>query len=250
MIPKVVAFDLDGTLSVSKSPVEASMGELIAKLLEKTEVAIISGGKYGQFETQLFPALPPHERLDRLFLFPTSGAMCFRSVGGRWEKIYDHSFSPEERDHVMTVLKTSMEETGFAEAPTPVWGERIEDRGAQITFSALGQEAPPEAKAGWDTDKAKRTPLAAALTARLPGFSIRMNAATSIDITRKGITKAYAVRQLAEITGIPIADMLYIGDALFPGGNDEIVKETSIPTRQVQDPTETTALIEALLAAA
>jgi hypothetical protein len=42
--------------------------------------------------------------------------------------------------------------------------------------------------------------------------------------------------------------MLYIGDALFPGGNDEVVKETGIETRQTSGPEETARIIRELLA--
>ncbi len=70
---------------------------------------------------------------------------------------------------------------------------------------------------------------------------------TSIDVTRRGLTKAYGVRKLSEHLDIPISNMLYIGDALFPGGNDEVVKETSIETRATSSPEETARIIEEVL---
>lgn len=248
MTPNVIAFDLDKTLAVSKSPVTSDMGVLIARLLEVRTVAVVSGGKYGQFEKQLFPALPEGAKLENLYLFPTSGGYCYHYENGTWALLDDNSLTSEEKAVVLKALEEAMAETGFTEPPAEVWGERTEDRGAQITFSALGQEAPPDAKEAWDPDKTKRRPLYDSLVRRLPNFKVRMNASTTIDITRLGITKAYAIRKLSELTGVPVSDMLYIGDALFPGGNDEVVKETGVPTKETSGPSETAEIIEELLA--
>ena len=161
--------------------------------------------------------------------------------------MYNNALTPEERSQVLGALAESLKETGLDEPPQQLWGEQIEDRGSQITWSALGQQAPVEIKTAWDQDRKKRMPLQAALLKRIPNFSVRANATSSIDITRTGITKAYGVRQLSEILHIPISDMLYVGDALFPGGNDEIVKESGIATQQVSGPAETAEVIEKIL---
>lgn len=246
--PAATIFDLDGTLASSKSPITGVMGGHIAQLLERMPVAIMSGGAYHQFEAQLLPGLPADARLERLTLFPTSSAQAFRYKEGAWVPLYDHAFTDQEREEVLAALTAALKETGLDTPPTTVWGERVEDRGAQITFSGLGQKAPIEEKEAWDPDLSIRRPLAEALHRRLPNLSIRMNATTSIDITREGMTKAYGVRQYSEKTGIPISSMLYVGDALFDGGNDAIVKETGIPTRSVAGPDETLNVIEELIA--
>jgi len=247
MLPPVIAFDLDSTLAISKSPMTFDMGVLLARLLETRTVAIMSGGKYGQFEKQVLNALPEGAKLENLYLFPVCAGYCYHYENGAWTLIDDNSFTEEEKATVLEALEEAMAETGFTEPPEQVWGERIEDRGALIAFSGLGQEAPPDVKKAWDPDKTKRRPLAEALIRRLPGFEVKMNAMTTIDITRKGITKAYGLRKLSELTNVPTSDMLYIGDALFPGGNDEVVKETGVPTRETTGPQETAKIIEELL---
>jgi phosphomannomutase len=245
--PQLIAFDLDGTLAESKRSITAEMGAVLEKLLQHKLVAVMSGAAFHQFEKQFLPAIPRDARLDHLYLFPTNAAQCWIFAEGMWEPEYDHAFTDTERAKIMHALKISMIETGFEELPEHVWGERIEDRGAQITFSALGQEAPIEEKKKYDPTREKRRPLYEALLARLPDFSIGLNAATSIDITRKGITKAFGIRELSRITDIPIAEMLYIGDALGPGGNDSVVIETGVPTREVKDVHETLALIKSMV---
>ncbi len=245
---KALIFDLDGTLAESKSPMTAEMGATLARLLERMPVAVMSGGSYAQFQKQMLVALPPNANLANLYLFPTSAAQCYTWKDGAWQFLYNNPFTPEEKSKVLEALAESLRETGLDVPPPQLWGEQTEDRGTQITWSALGQQAPIEMKRAWDPDRKKRAPLQAALLARLPEFSVRVNATNSIDITRAGMTKAYGVRKFSEMLALPIPDMVYVGDALFPGGNDEIVKETGIPTRQISGPAETAEVIEETLA--
>lgn len=246
-LPLVVAFDLDNTLAVSKSQMTPEMGALLSRLLARTKVAIMSGGAYHQFQKQVLTALPPETNLHNLYLFPVCAGYCYNFIDTEWKLVDDNSLTDEEKQKIFTALDEAMAETGFSEPPAQLWGERIEDRGALIAFSGLGQQAPVEEKKKWDPDMSKRRPLAEALIRRLPEFEVKMNATTTIDITRRGITKAYGVRTLSKLTGIPVSEMLYVGDALFPGGNDEVVVPTGIPTRPVANPEETAAVITELI---
>ncbi|HUY05352.1 MAG TPA: HAD-IIB family hydrolase [Candidatus Paceibacterota bacterium] len=249
-MPHALIFDLDGTLAESKSPMTAEMGAVLARLMLAMPVAVMSGGSYAQFQKQMLGGMPANADLKNLYLFPTSAAQCYTWKDGSWQLLYSNPFTPEEKSLVLRALSESLHETGLDVPPPQLWGEQTEDRGAQITWSALGQEAPIAEKKAWDPDRKKREPLQAALLARLPGFSVRVNATNSIDITRAGMTKAYGVRKFSEMLGLPIPDMLYVGDALFPGGNDEIVKEAGVPTRQVTGPAETARAIEEILSGA
>ena len=245
--PRLVAFDLDGTLAESKQRMSSDMGEMLSRLLKKMPIAVMSGAGWPQFEKQFFPALPMESNLSNLYIFPDNAAQCFVYRGGGWKPQYDNAFTPAEREHVLKALDEALFETGMHDVPIRVWGQRIEDRGAEIVFSGLGQEAPTEEKRKWDPTREKRKPLYDALIKKLPEFAIGLNAMTSIDITRKGITKAYGIKRLSELAGIAIAQMLYVGDALEEGGNDAVVKETGVQTHQVFGPEETAGLITSLL---
>ena len=240
-------FDLDGTLTESKAALTSEMGIVLARLLEQMPVAIMSGGSYGQFQKQLLANMPLDARYENLYLFPTSAAQCYQWRDSAWTLAYDNPLTDDEKARILAALDESLREVHL-EQPLQLWGAQIEDRGSQITWSALGQEAPYDVKKTWDPDMQKRAPLRSALIKRLPRFSIRVNATSSIDITHTGINKAYGVQKLSELLDIPIADLLYVGDALFPGGNDEIVKETGIPTEQVAGPADTARAIARVLA--
>lgn len=248
-IPRLIAFDLDGTLTESKQRMSAAMGDLLAQLLQRMPVAVMSGGSWRQFQNQFLVGFPPEAPLDKLYLFPTSAAMCLVHRGDRWLPQYDKSFSPEEKKKIMDAFSAAFAEIHFVQ-PDKTWGPQFEDRDAQITFSALGQQAPLMEKESWDPTRAKRLPLAEVLKRRLPNLSIGVNAMTSIDVTAHGVNKAYGIHRLSELTGIDIEDMLYVGDALEEGGNDAVVLETGISTHAVFGPEETAALIEGLLARA
>lgn len=244
-VPRAMVFDLDGTLAESKQRVEADMGVLLCELLAHIPVAVMSGAGFPQFERQFFPAMPPEANLERLYIFPDNAAQCFVYRIGSWHAQYDNAFTPQEREHILKALDEALKETGLREVPVRIWGQQVEDRGAEIVFSALGQEAPPDEKKKWAKEHSEtRKALRDALAKRLPEFSEGANGSTSVDITRKGITKAYGVQRLAELAGIAIAEMLYVGDALEEGGNDSVVISTGIKTHAVFGPEETAALIK------
>ena len=242
---ELVAFDLDGTLAESKQPLQEPMGEALANLLDVAHVAVISGGDWPQFEKQVASRLPERADRTKLWLMPTTGTKLYR-FDGEWRAVYAELFEDDEKQKILKAFDESLEATGFV--PEKTWGERIEDRGSQITFSALGQEAPIDAKHSWDPDFAKRKVIQADLQKRLPGLSINMGGATSIDITQEGVDKAYGLKKLRDESGIPLDAMMFIGDAIFPGGNDYPAKELGLDTVRVRDPEETISVITAIVA--
>ncbi|OMP85178.1 Phosphomannomutase 2 [Diplodia seriata] len=242
----LVAFDLDGTLAESKQPLQDSMGTALSSLLSVAHVAIISGGDWAQFEAQVASRLPPSADLSKLWLLPTTGTKLYTYSGSAWRSVYAELFSDAQRAAIVAAFEQSLAATGFA--PQQTWGARIEDRGSQITFSALGQRAPVRAKEAWDPDFAKRRVIQRDLRERLPGLSINMGGATSIDVTREGVDKAYGLKKLRDASGVPLERMMFIGDAIFPGGNDYPAKELGLETVRVKDPDGTLAAIAAIVA--
>jgi HAD superfamily hydrolase (TIGR01484 family) len=243
---QLVAFDLDGTLAESKQPLEPEMGEALADLLGVADVAVISGGDWPQFDKQVASRLPARADRARLWLMPTTGTKLYTHSVHGWQPVYTELFEEGQKRDILDAFDAALVATGFV--PEEVWGERIEDRGSQITFSALGQQAPIHAKEIWDPDFAKRKIIQADLCRRLPGLSINMGGATSIDITREGVDKGYGLAKLRDASGIALDDMLFIGDAIFPGGNDYPALELGLDTVRVRDPQETLSVIAAIVA--
>ena len=243
---QLVAFDLDGTLAESKQPLEDTMAEALAELLAVAHVAVISGGDWPQFQKQVASRLPAHVDLSKLWLMPTTGTKLYTYRGDQWQATYAELFTEEKKKDILDTFETVLKATGLI--PEKTWGDRIEDRGSQITFSALGQQAPVSEKEHWDPDFAKRKVIQAELRTRLPDLSINMGGATSIDITKSGVDKAYGLKKLRDISKIPLEEMLFIGDAIFPGGNDYPAKELGLETVRVKDPSGTLAAIAGIVA--
>lgn len=256
---RLVAFDLDDTLAESKSPLEPAMGRLLAQLLSVVPVAVISGGQFGQFESQLLAGLEAASSAQqaafgfgRLHLLPTCGTRYYRWHDAEWQQEYAEDLSPEARAEALAVLEQEARRLGYWEpdnANSTVWGDVLEDRGTQITFSALGQAAPVEAKRAWDPTGVRKSRLRDAVAPLLPDLEVRSGGSTSIDITRKGIDKAYGMSRLAELSGIPIEHTVFVGDRLDPDGNDYPVLRLGIRSVAVDGPADTERLIAEFLAA-
>ena len=242
---KLVVFDLDGTLAPSKSSLDAEMASLLHDLLSVTKVAVISGGAWLQFERQVLSHLPQDERLAKLSILPTCGTQFFQ-YSGQWKRLYAEDFTADEKEKIVASLNKAVGTAGFPVEKT--WGETIEDRGSQITYSALGQQAPLEEKTKWDSDFAKRKMIKVVLDTLIPEYSVRLGGATSIDVTKPGIDKAYGIKKLRDILGISLKEMIYVGDALFVGGNDYPAEQAGVISIPVRGPNETKRVIEAIIA--
>jgi len=242
---KLIVFDLDGTLADSKSSIDAEMKKLLIDLLGIVRVAVISGGDWQQFERQMLSHFPKDKCLNNLSLLPTCGTK-FYQFKDDWKKIYSEDFTAAQKKKIIDSLTKVIAASDFKIPKT--WGETIEDRGSQITFSALGQQAPLEEKRKWDPDFAKRKRMKTILDKLIPEFYVRAGGTTSVDITKPGIDKGYGIKKLSDIFNIAIADMIFVGDALFPDGNDYPAKQAGALSIAVKDTHETKLVIEVLIA--
>ncbi|MFT4210688.1 MAG: HAD-IIB family hydrolase [Microbacterium sp.] len=247
--PKLVAFDLDDTLAPSKQALDPRMAQLLLDLAARVEVAIISGGQLAQFRTQVVEQLPVADAatLSSFHLLPTCGTQYYRVDGDGIRTVYAHSLTDDEKSRALAAVEEEARRLGLWEEQT--WGPILEDRGSQITFSALGQQAPLEAKTAWDPTGAKKNALREAVAARIPDLEVRSGGSTSVDITHRGIDKAYGMRQLAEQTGLDLDEMLFVGDRLDPDGNDYPVLALGVRCQAVAGWEDTADFLDALIPA-
>ena len=195
-------------------------------------------------------SLPGRETTDaatraRFHLMPTCGTQYYRLRDDGVETVYAHALTEDEKSRALTAVEDEARRLGLWEAQT--WGDILEDRGSQITFSALGQTAPLEAKVAWDPTGEKKNALRDAVAARIPDLEVRSGGSTSVDITHRGIDKAYGMRQLADVTGIPLDDMLFVGDRLDEHGNDYPVLAMGVACQAVDGWEDTAAFLTDLI---
>jgi phosphomannomutase len=245
---KIIVFDLDGTLAESKQALDSEMSDLLSQLLYVKKVGIVSGGGFQQLQTQVISKLPfDAEKFKNLYIFPTKGAKMYLFNGTEWTQVYEKALTQDEKNSIREAFEKIMQSGQIAFLPKEHYGDVLEDRETQFTFSALGQNAPVELKKTWDPDASKRQEIERLLKVYLPDYEIAIGGSTSIDITKKGIDKAFALEQLCKDGNFTIADILYIGDALFVGGNDYAVIRTGVDTIAVKDYNETKDIIRKII---
>ena len=248
---KLIIFDLDNTLTKSKETIDEEMSELFFKLLKEKKVAVISGGSMAQMEKELIFLLKIDSNFSNLHIFPTDGTAYFAwSIkNGKWEMIYQEAMSGKDKIKIIDAFSKVLKEIDFYTkyAREDDWGELIEDRVSSITFSALGQNAPLNIKEKWVCDQKKRLEIKKMLEKVIPEFEIGVAGTTSIDVTAKGQNKAYGIEKMVEYLKVPKNEMIFIGDSLFAGGNDNPVINTGVNAISVKNPEETKDLIKKII---
>ncbi|BBM16976.1 hydrolase [Enterococcus avium] len=259
---KLIVFDQDDTINITKLPIDSEMALLIRSLLERFKVCIISGTNWEVMKINDVNTLKNMGPInwDNYMIMPTTGTQFWRYVGDKNEilldgQIIDDGFKREyayfltskQINKIFSIIEKASRSLGYwCEEPS---GEIIENRGSQVTFSALGQWATPEEKHSWDPDMKKRKAIVSLIEPELVdlGLKIGIGGATSIDITLPGIDKAYGMERLMEQTGLEKEDILFIGDKLQPGGNDYPVKEIGIDTIEVSNAENTKWILRGIL---
>lgn len=242
---KLIAFDLDDTLSPAKNPADSEMIGLLSQLLEKYKVAIITWWKFETIDYQIISQIENKEVLNNLFIFPTIWTRMYYYENWDWKLRYSHDLDDVEVEKISLVLGKAIADLNLQ--PDQVWWEIVENRWSQVTYSALWQQAPLEVKRIWDPDKKIRQEIYNYIKNDLDGFTVWIAWTTSIDITKKGLDKAYGIDMMIENLHVKKEEILFMWDALFPGGNDFPVMEAWVTCRQVTNPEDTKKIIIELL---
>jgi HAD superfamily hydrolase (TIGR01484 family) len=228
---KVLAFDLDGTLAESKQAIPKKIANELNRLLDSYTVAIITGGTLQQVQKQVVQFLDNPTGLE---VFSCSGSTYHIYGVNGVEEIYEHKIKDADRWEIQSQIETAARKLGHWQEVTH--GNAFEYRGSQLTWSAMGQLAAVEVKAGFDPDGSKRKAIISELN--LVGFDVRLGGSTSIDVTLAGYDKAYAIEVLGK-SGFKLDDIIYFGDQFGPGGNDLPVRRTGVLCYQVKNWGET-----------
>lgn len=249
---KVLAFDVDQTLNIAKTPIPPEMAAVLSECLDHFYICPISGQKFEQFLIQIVDPIIAYAptcaaKLENLRLFVAQGTQYYRyqPTGdtydpANWQQVYNYPLKDEDVVKITTVLEQSARELGFWEADKLQPGDQIiENRLSQVTFSALGQTAGTEAKYAWDSDLRKRQAIVAKCREKLPDFLYEIGGTTSINVAAPGMNKEFGMTHLLEELHVDKSDVLYFGDMTQPGGNDYPVVAMGIDTITVRSHEDT-----------
>ena len=251
---KVLAFDIDQTLNVAKTPIPTEIAELLVRCLDHFEICPISGQKFEQFIIQIVDELKKvnvtEAQLSRLHLFVAQGTQYYRYSFEKhdWEQVYNYPLKSEDVARITTTLETVARELGYWEEDQLAAGDEIiENRLSQVTFSALGQKAGTEAKYAWDPDHKKRTAIVRRCRELLPDFLYEIGGTTSINVATPGMNKEFGMTHLLEELKVQKSDVLYFGDMTEPGGNDYPVVQMGFETITVRSHEDTAYALRGIL---
>jgi HAD superfamily hydrolase (TIGR01484 family) len=247
---KVLAFDIDQTLNIAKTPIDENIAELLVKCLDHFKICPISGQKFDQFLIQIVDQLknPTEAQLENLHLFVAQGTQYYRRENGEWKQVYNFPLTDEQVAKISRALEESARELGLWEEDKLAPGDEIiENRLSQVTFSALGQKAGTEAKYAWDPDCKKREKIVALAKEKAPEFDYEIGGTTSINAITPGMNKQFGMTHLMEELGVTKDEILYFGDMTAPGGNDYPVVQMGIDTITVRSHEDTAYALRGIL---
>ena len=252
---KVLAFDIDQTLNVAKTPITKDIAELLVRCLDHFEICPISGQKFDQFLIQIVNQLPnpTPEQLSHLHLFVAQGTQYYRFDKSKndWEQVYNYPLTDEQVKKISDTIEKAARELGFWEEDKLQAGDEIiENRLSQVTFSALGQKAGTEEKYAWDPDCKKREKIVKRAKELAPEFDYEIGGTTSINAITPGMNKVFGMKHLMKELEVKKADILYFGDMTQPGGNDYPVVQMGIDTITVRTHEDTAYALRGVLGVA
>lgn len=247
---KVLAFDIDQTLNIAKTPITDEIAELLTKCLNYYEICPISGQKYEQFLVQIVDRLPDPtpEQLSHLHLFVAQGTQYYRYENGEWKQVYNYPLTDEQVAKITATIEQAAKELNYwEEDKLQPDDEIIENRESQVTFSALGQKAGTEEKYAWDPDCKKREQIVARCKEISPEFDYEIGGTTSINAITPGMNKTFGMTHLLKELKVTKDEILYFGDMTQPGGNDYPVVQMGIDTITVRNHEDTAYALRGIL---
>ena len=249
---KVLAFDVDQTLNISKTPIPPEIAELLTKCLDHFEICPLSGQKFDQFLIQIVNEMKDAtpKQLKHLHLFVAQGTQYYRYNTRKkdWDQVYNYPLTDEQVAKITKAIETAAKELGYWEEDKLAKGDEIiENRLSQVTFSALGQKAGTEAKYAWDPDHKKREAIVKRCKELAPEFDYEIGGTTSINAITPGMNKVFGMTHLMEELKVEKKDILYFGDMTQPGGNDYPVVQMGIETITVRSHEDTAYALRGIL---
>lgn len=204
---KHLFFDMDKTIAPARQPILSNMFDLLSSLSE--DIVIVSGQENEKIKWQSSDL--------SAFRLGQNGNHAEAPDGTKlWYTPLEEKHRTEILDHINEVIEIIEHEVNHDWTP-------IEDRGAQITFSPIGNTAPIEIKKAYDPDRTKRFSLLDKIPFASEDLIVKIGGTTSLDYIHKDRHKGTNVQKLIDFMKWNKDECIYFGDGLYPGGNDEAV---------------------------
>ena len=221
---KVFAFDLDGTLTQHKTPLDAHNRAVLEKLAERYTLLMVGAGSSTRIHDQLggFP----------MDVIGNYGMQYAKYTDGGLRLLRDDAVPCENKSEIEEKITRLREKHGFLEFA----GENVEyPASGCVTFPILGTRAAAADKLAFDPDRSRRRPLLPIVKAANPEYNVFVGGTSSFDMTPAEYDKYQALARYCAEYGYRHDEVLFVGDDFGAGGNDEAVYHSDIAFLPVTD---------------
>ena len=222
---KLIAFDLDGTLTQHKTPLEPANYETLVALSKKYKLLMAGAGACMRIFNQLGG-------------FPIDVIGNYGLQYGEYNPetktldIKENNVLPCDRESVDARVTMCREKYGFTEYA----GDNVQyHESGCVTFPILGTDAKQEDKLAFDPDRVKRRKIYAEVCETFSDYNVFVGGSSSFDMAPRPFNKFYAISKYCAERGIDLSEVAFVGDDYGPGGNDESVYLSPIKFITIDD---------------
>ena len=235
---KIIAMDLDGTLTQHKQPMAPLTRETLVRLAEKYKLLMVGAGQVYRIFNQMeqFP-------IDIIGNYGLQYA-TYNPETKDLDMQRDEKIPLADRAQIEAKVTALREKYGY----TTFAGDNVEYHPSGcLTFPILGTKAQQADKLAFDPDRVKRRKIYAEVCENFSGYCVFVGGSSSFDMAPKPFNKFYALDLYCREHGVAHENVLFIGDDYGMGGNDESVYLSDIPFLCVDDYTKVPELVSFLL---
>lgn len=245
---KIFIFDVDGTIADSYCSVNKKDAEIICNLLVSGKIVVFATSRSRESvqEKVLNDLSCGSKYFSFVYILPAAGAAMYKWNNKEWEEVYRESMDANDIVKITEVYKRALH-TIDPDIIKKVRPNIVNKKGVMLSCSALPVSATKEERRLWDPNHKKRIQIIKEIVREFPYISANIGGSATIDITKIGINKAYGLNRFFEILKLNKKDALFVGDGIFPGGNDYCVLETGIETMKVESPEDTATKLQMFL---
>lgn len=235
---KVIAMDLDGTLTQHKQPLSPQARAALEALSRKYKLLMVGAGQVQRIFNQM-----EHFPVDIIGNYGLQYAQ-YNAQTAQMDMKRDLQLPLGDREAIERKVTALREKHGF----TAFAGDNVEYHPSGcLTFPLLGTKAQQADKLAFDPDRTKRRKIYTEVCEVFSDYCVFVGGSSSFDMAPKPYNKYYALDLYCRENGLAHENVLFIGDDYGEGGNDESVYLSDIPFLCVDDYTAFPALVQPLL---
>jgi len=234
---KVIAMDLDGTLTQHKQPMSDECKATLKALGERYKLLMVGAGQVYRIFNQMerFP-------IDIIGNYGLQYA-TYNEQTGDLDIVRDLSF-PCDRESIEAKVTALREKHGY----TAFAGDNVEYHPSGcLTFPVLGTKAVQADKLAFDPDRTKRRAFYNEVVEAFSDYVVFVGGSSSFDMAPKPYNKFHALDLYCKENGLEHENVVFVGDDYGLGGNDESVYQSDIPFICVDDYRDFPKLMQELL---